>query len=853
MNPPQHIQDAVIEYFRAYSWGFWRRGDGGEVYEWTNNGLTICYRQYLEQLLLESVSVGVPPLGTVLLVLAAAQDLDDNWDVENTFRTQLEIIDEWETQNTNFSIMTMYGQQALNMLNIIRSLPAKYRSLDKMRHLIWTLFDDDSYEFGPGGKEVIAEFASGRSDVLIEEATTKLEEQHLVPDLNSLAKAYSRFPDVDTLVTALDTGLVDVPDPAVLKNANQEKSEMISSLLGGLVKNREEKPIDLPKKGKGELIDELEEDNKTYGMAQLTRKLMAAIHIPLHSKGSSDLPFGGVSDITNRGDFDRLLLSELAYDDTTLMARLANNEALYLRREEPPQDLIEKRTILIDTTLKMWGIPRVYAISAALACTISDREGLTVSAYALGGEAVEALDLGRKPGVIEALGKLDAALHCGNALRNRAREETNASDQEVILITGVRQMQSAAFQSALAEVRERLDYLITVSREGHLQFFQYSGGRRKLLTQAMMNLKESLFAKRPRQRTRPEARKQNLSFDGRKPAFYQEPGFPMCCPTPGGRLDRKRTLALYGCGVLTVLPNQRVLFWTNHTGRAAREVSAYIEVGEYTFGYDRKGLLSILVSNKKKRILKLYTYDTSQSELREQDFSEEITNWYGLRFRNGYFIFDLPGQEAYRRDYIVVDPESLSVVNHRFTGDQISDLVYKGWTLENQMDNQQIKMHTNQGYSMVKKIKSVAVGTDGRLWVGIRVLNHQYQKGAKKSTLIWTEEPKEAGGVIYSDRVGKTESYDPDNREEYFRRHAWPDGSQAIGDTRGYLHLISSDPAVPHITLAMIVGVPTTAWVHGIGVTGNDIFCPYRVGRVQEEVYQSTIQAFIDVILARCS
>ena len=51
------------------------------------------------------------------------------------------------------------------------------------------------------------------------------------------------------------------------------------------------------------------------------------------------------------------------------MARLANNEALYLRREDLPAEKEERRHLLIDTTLRMWGLSRVFAVSAGLAIT----------------------------------------------------------------------------------------------------------------------------------------------------------------------------------------------------------------------------------------------------------------------------------------------------------------------------------------------------------------------------------------------------------------------------------------------------------------------------------------------------
>ncbi len=113
------------------------------------------------------------------------------------------------------------------------------------------------------------------------------------------------------------------------------------------------------------MLEQLEEDASTTGLAQLTKRLIAAINIPMHAHGSSDQLFGGVSDITNRKLLDRLLLSERWRMMTlSLMARLANNEALYLRREKLPSNPEKQRILLVDTTLaKMWG-------QAACVCSV---------------------------------------------------------------------------------------------------------------------------------------------------------------------------------------------------------------------------------------------------------------------------------------------------------------------------------------------------------------------------------------------------------------------------------------------------------------------------------------------------
>ncbi len=62
------------------------------------------------------------------------------------------------------------------------------------------------------------------------------------------------------------------------------------------------------------------------------------VHLPRPLLQPDDIPVGGVSDISNRGTIDRLLLSELAQDDEMLTTRVAMNEVMYLRRETPPQN-----------------------------------------------------------------------------------------------------------------------------------------------------------------------------------------------------------------------------------------------------------------------------------------------------------------------------------------------------------------------------------------------------------------------------------------------------------------------------------------------------------------------------------
>ena len=84
-------------------------------------------------------------------------------------------------------------------------------------------------------------------------------------------------------------------------------------------------------------IDELIDNPKTFHSGSLVRRIWSGLNIPFQSVLPSKQPLGGISDLTNKGDFDKLLISEFANDDLVFLSRIANNEALYIQREIPPQ------------------------------------------------------------------------------------------------------------------------------------------------------------------------------------------------------------------------------------------------------------------------------------------------------------------------------------------------------------------------------------------------------------------------------------------------------------------------------------------------------------------------------------
>ena len=150
------------------------------------------------------------------------------------------------------------------------------------------------------------------------------------------------------------------------------------------------------------------------------------------------------------------------------MARLVNNEALYFQREQPPENPKTQRIILMDTTLKMWGTARVFAIAAGLACAQQNKHSELLQAYTLGGTKSTAVSLSSKHGIIQALEQLDHALHCGKALEEVVQSIPTVAKNEFIFITHARLLHSAAFYASLSAVKALLSFIITVTDSGEL-------------------------------------------------------------------------------------------------------------------------------------------------------------------------------------------------------------------------------------------------------------------------------------------------------------------------------------------------------------------------------------------------
>ena len=83
-----------------------------------------------------------------------------------------------------------------------------------------------------------------------------------------------------------------------------------------------------------------------------------------------------------------------------------------------------------------------------------------------------------------------------------------------------------------------------------------------------------------------------------------------------------------------------------------------------------------------------------------------------------------------------------------------------------------------------------------------------------------------------------------------FSKFAWADGSEVMADSRGLLHLRSSDKSIPELTIVMIMGRPTACWAADGRVCGSVYFTGADTVESRDVAgfYNNYMQRFIDTV-----
>lgn len=806
-----------LNFFNPGQPNFWNWADQVQTIVW-QDGKTIVYRRDLIDLLHAFYDKDLPPIETVLMLLDACRD---NWNLDQ-FCAKL---NDLEVLNMSyppvvpdqFFLVSLPAQQrqwimALQTLKKVSLLPKELRSGAYRALLLKNIFSYIPDFSTPAKKEKLyLRFLTDETfDHWIKNPDSlKLNMQERIP--RSL-EALSHFPDDVDLAQLMRTGLQQAPTPLPLPEPISQEDDLITQLI---------------------------QDPQTTGLARLAKRLIAALNIPPHTRGASDQPLGGVSDISNRGNYDRLLLSELANDDDTLSARLVNNEALYLRRETPPDPQVQERVLLVDVSLRLWGTPRVFSVAAALGCALNNPQKAKVSAFAVGKEVTESNALSSKEEVMQFLEKLSPALHPGEALQSFFRQNPVSSQQSVFFITSEEVMADKAFGLMLTECMDRLNYLLVLSRSGELRLYKVVNGRRSLLSTSSFDLPALLF-----ERPKPNGISALIEALQPKGQLLQH-HHPLFLPTfPGGRL-RRDEVAFNEKIVVGVLPSpsRKVWLWVS-AEKGAIEILPSIEEGHYRFYLEEAELKCLIVYTPNSQV-KAYLFQQHRLQA-EVDFSQKTS-----KSAPDWPVLPLPEFPNRIRSYGFKDGKLLLGIistgdwGYRLTATHALDLEKNALdALPKEepltagivpMSLQAIKPRVNNGYSVLRNIHSIGITKEGR----IQLDEHQI---VLEEDGIWLK--RNMGELM----IKKELSYESILSPHFYTRTAqWSNGCKIVVDSYGFLHFYDPGQTKAAFSITLIIGKPLAASSSDGYFTGNPYFYDTLVNNVisSHSFYKNHLDVFI--------
>lgn len=469
----------VLEYFAEMHDYFWvteeDTNNTEKVWISVNEGSTIVYIDLLiEYIDLLSIQ-GLPPFGALLLAIAATNPMPEGA-LNNIKKIVIQKNEsDNDTHATHRSIIS-----AFQFLFKLASIPEKYKQGENRKRLLQSIFGDCHYKYAlPKSKRIISDAKKMLSAKEWIFTRTHFAPNRLVKDFRTIALLNARFPTIEKILASIE----NLPD-------KQTISENITDEI-----HTKEVKDDKPK----DFIAAMLENPNTFPIGSLIKRLWSGLQIPYHENIPSGQPLGGIADITNKGDFSKLLLSEFANDDITFMTRIANNEALYIEREMPPiNDKIE-RYFLIDITIKNWGTPKILAFAASIAIARHPRSEMNYHYYLIGKEATP-IALDNIDDIILGSYQVEALLDATIGIEDFFHKTPISGSAEVFLLSHSAVLQSSEMQKVMAKYADKIRFLITAQPEGIIDVYKYSSGTKRYLQRLFLDL-EKLWATPPESKT----------------------------------------------------------------------------------------------------------------------------------------------------------------------------------------------------------------------------------------------------------------------------------------------------------------------------------------------------------------
>ncbi|MGF2411352.1 MAG: ribosomal protein L7/L12 [Ferruginibacter sp.] len=728
------------DYYQSYNNYFWLWEEDAEVLA-IAGGSTIAFREQAAELLTGLAEEGLPPFGSFLLAMIATnKTIDDSLGF---------IQDKLAGYLASQQKITIANEEiidnAFTFLRILQQIPQEYKIGKRRQILLQTIFAMAHNKFNAGTSKGIAvvlkDQVKGRSRL---QQQKEFNDNVFIKDFRVIGLLIRRFPDAQAVMDAMG----ELPE---LEEGEMPLLETVTA-------------SDASYK---DFVEELMDKPQTFQSAVLIKPIWAGFKVPIFNAHPSEQPLGGVSDLSNKGDFDKLLVSEFANDDIVFMSRIANNEALYLHREMPPvKDKLE-RTILIDISLKCWGTPKIVAYAAYLAIARHPKALSKSSAFVVGNNyvAVSCNEVGE---IIDGLQKVDAGLHAGKGLAAFLEDNKHNKQLEIFYITTADALKFPDVQKQLAAYHTLFKYTITTSAEGEINFYRNKNNAQKHLQTIRLPL-EKLWANK-----QVKLQEQTIISKTANPKSFVP--LLLCTPHPIRKLIPLDD-ELYCVANRCLLRRS-----TAHSGKEnkgwellLRNVAAN---SLYEAGKLANGELVFLVFNLQSKALSITNITTRQTA------TTLFKAWNGKMYRE--FLFN----KYYEFMYLITNPDAFAFVPNFETGIiaiEKAHLTSNIFGKDYPGRQQQIKdlPYIFSNTKILKNLREVYINRENYLVFNTHQLHIGHSNQLIFSSYDFNKEKAAIATPVH-------------NKKEF----VFKEGSKVLIDPCGFITLVSSNSAIPEIFLS---------------------------------------------------
>ncbi|MET3538847.1 hypothetical protein [Chryseobacterium limigenitum] len=789
------------QYFQSYENYFWEWTTDQDVPDntgYNENNLisipnigTIAYRAYIIEVLKEFQLIGLPALNPLLLALYATNEgyLDLKGikiEMRKNPLTMQKYVGDWI-------------KPAFQFLETLKSLPNNYKKGRNRILLLQTIFSNEFDAVSVKQSEyILNEYLRNPQKIANSAQKIALTVGTFSSDLRILASLNRKFPAAAIIIEAMK-GFNDIPEL---------EDEVI----------QEETTIENNK----DFIQELIEDPKTFQVGSLIKRIWSGLKIPMRHLSPGEQPIGGISDMTNKGELSRMLLSEFANEDEVFMNRVANNEALYIQREIPPEENIFERIILIDTSLKNWGTPKVLAFASAIAVIKHPKAHSECKVFALGQTNV-AISLDKVEEVVDNLNQVSPVLEVSSALDRFFQEEHKEKDLEVFFITHQENLMNENIQRTIHENRDRLKFLVTTSADGELNFYKHHKGARKHVQKIVLPLKE-LWANPPQRR---KNRDNDASSSGKITDLPLN--YPILFPTPTHKIAQ----FLYE-GEFFILSNKKQLLKTylsdNYYNR---------DYYDYYKTYHGSEVLIENISLKPRGQFALAKNKQQQFILCQYQPDKKLISKLNVNTKE-YSDLNVTGQNIpadsrliyFGRSFYLFHADVPSIFKINIDGNISIESVKNDAEIQKNDTKAlaEISRLNYNGIKILSNFSKIGINTKGNLVVSGNELNKNYENS-----------------INFIKNKFEIKIFAEQNKNKF----TFPDGSEIITDSRGMLTFKSSNGNIPTFY------IPSTeqgflSLSTNVEFGGSEYYLPENTllkVKKMEDMYSEYLEKFINQIL----